>query len=159
MQGVQRRRVLGHERDQEKIRKGDARESHHELEFLGARGEARRNQTDERRHEEERQDEDDRLGAEKQREDAVGKPMRRRGSAFGFRLGVARHIGRVERAFPEDRAEMVRQAERVGESLVHHARAQHRRDHDVPDEAGDARDQRPAADAEDMLSIGLCEGA
>ena len=158
MQGVERRRVLGDERDEQKVREGDAREPHHEVELVGALGEAGRDEANERRHEDRGEHEDDRLCAKEQREHAVRKLACRDGTAVGFRLGVARHISGVESAFAEDCAKMVRQAKRIGERFVHHARAKHRRDHDVADEAGDARDERPAADAEDLLQHGATRG-
>ena len=50
---------------------------------------------------------------------------------------IGGHEGGVERAFAEDGAEMVGQAERDGEGVGEHARAKDRAHHDVADEARD----------------------
>ena len=51
----------------------------------------------------------------------------------------------------KDRAEMVRQAERDEERIRDGSRAEHRRHHNVAQEAGHARDEREAADGEDAV--------
>ena len=90
------------------------------------------------------------LAGEQQREDAVGEqlaPDQRRPSLADARIG--RHEGGVEGAFGEDRAEMIGQPQRDEEGIGDRPGAEHRRQHDVAHEAGDARQQRQAADGED----------
>ena len=77
--------------------------------------------------------------------------MTGRDAALDLRLRKGWNESGVEGALAEDRPEMVRQAKGVGEGFVHDAGAQHRRQHDVADEAGDPRDEGPAADAENLL--------
>ncbi len=54
--------------------------------------------------------------------------------------------------FGEDGAEMVGQPQRDEEGVGHRPGAEHRGQHDVADKAGDAREQREAADREDAFN-------
>ncbi len=84
----------------------------------------------------------------------ISVKMRSANSLAGVRpvLGadarIGRHEGGVERAFGEDRAEMVGQPQRDEEGVGDRPRAQDRGQHDVARKAGDAREQREAADCE-----------
>ena len=51
----------------------------------------------------------------------------------------------------ENGAKMIRQAQCDKKGVSHRAGAEHRRQDDVADEAGDPREQREAADREDAL--------
>ena len=66
---------------------------------------------------------------------------------------IGRHEGGVERTLGEDRAEMIGQPQRDEERVGDRPGAEDRRQHDVAREAGDAREQREAADGEDALSM------
>ena len=88
------------------------------------------------------------LAREQQREDAVGEQPRGIGAALLAHPRIGRHEGGIERAFGENRAEMVGQPQRDEKSIGDRPRAQHRRQHDVAQKAGDARKQRQAADGE-----------
>src|SRR5665647_1914423 len=72
-------------------------------------------------------------------------------SALGANPGIGRHEGGVERAFGENGAEMIRQPQRDEKRVGHRTGAEHRRQYDVTDEAGEPREQREAADREDAL--------
>ena len=151
LQRVEDAAVERHQADQQEIGKGDAGELDREREAAGVLVEAGREQpmtvgvkmsatassTSWRR--------------EQQREDAVGEQPRRIGAALRADARIGRHEGRVERAFGEDRAEMIGQPQRDEEGVRHRPGAEHRGKHDVAHEAGDARDQRPSADREDAL--------
>ena len=63
-----------------------------------------------------------------------------------------RHEGRREGAFGEQATEEVRQLERHEEGVSQSARAQHRRQHDVADEAHDAAQQGEPADRGDSAA-------
>ena len=60
-----------------------------------------------------------------------------------------RHEGGREGAFGEQAAEEVGKLERNEEGVRHAARTEHRRQHDVADEADDTAEQREAADGGD----------
>ena len=64
---------------------------------------------------------------------------------------IGRHERRRERALGEDRAEMIGQPERDEERIRDRPGAEHRRHHDVAQEAGDARQERQAADGQDAV--------
>ena len=73
----------------------------------------------------------------------------RRGSALAADVRIGRHEGGVEGALGEDRAEMIGQPKRDEERVRDRPGAQDRRQHDVARKAGEAREQREAADGED----------
>ncbi len=77
------------------------------------------------------------------------KQTRRVGTALLADARIGRHEGGVEGALREDRAEMIGQPQRHEERIGDRPGAQHRREHDVARKAGDARQQREAADGED----------
>ena len=141
--------VERHQRDQQQIGKGDARELDREREALAVVREARRQHRDHRRREDQRDREQHRLHDEQQREDAVGEQLRRVGAGLLADARIGGHEGGVERAFGEDRAEMIGQPQRHEEGVGDRARAEDGRQHDVAHKAGDARQQREAADRED----------
>ena len=64
-------------------------------------------------------------------------------------MGVGRHERRVERAFGENRPEMIGQPERHEKRVRDRPGAEDRRQHDVAREAGQPRKERIAADGED----------
>ena len=76
------------------------------------------------------------------------------GAALLADAGIGRHERRVERAFGEDRAEMIGQPQRHEEGVGDRSGAEHGRQHDVARKAGDAREQREAADGEDASDHG-----
>ena len=118
----------------------------------GSSRKARRQHVDHRRREHQRHRQQHDLAREQQREDAVGEKSRARGAALLADAGIGRHEGGVEGAFGEDRAEMIGQAQRHEKGVGHRPGAQHRRQDDVADEAGDAREQRKAADGENAFN-------
>ena len=91
------------------------------------------------------------LARQQQREDAVGEQAGALGAALLADARIGRHEGGVERALGEDGAEMVGQPQRDEEGVGHRPGAEHRGQHDVADEAGDARQQRKAADRQDAI--------
>ena len=99
----------------------------------------------------EREREQHDLAAEQQREDAVAEQFCGIRPALRADARIGRNERRRERALGEDRAEMIRQAERDQERVSDRPGAKHRRHHDVAQEAGDARDERQAADGEDAV--------
>ena len=141
--------VERHQRDQQQIGKRDARELDRERKLAGIVGEARRQQRDHRRREGQRDRQQHDLACEQEREHAVGEQPRRIGAALLADARIGRHEGGVERALGKDRAEMIGQAQRHEEGVRDRARAQDGRQHDVARKAGDARQQREAADRED----------
>ena len=76
------------------------------------------------------------------------------GAALLADARIGRHEGGVERALGEDRAEMIGQPQRHEEGVGDRAGAEDRRQHDVARKAGDARQQREAADREDASDHG-----
>ena len=64
--------------------------------------------------------------------------------------GIGRQIGRVERPFAENLAELVGKLDRRDIGVIERAAAQERGERDVAQEAGQPRRDRPAADQEDI---------
>ena len=112
---------------------------------------SRRQHVDHRRREHQRHRQQYDLARQQQREDAVGELTGPRGTALLADAGIGRHEGGIERALGEDGAEMVRQAERDEKGVGHRAGAQNRGQDDVANEAGDARQQREAADGQNAI--------
>src|SRR5262249_26754369 len=69
-------------------------------------------------------------------------------AALGADAGIGRNEGGVERALGENGAEVIGQPERHEESVGDRPSAENRRQHDVAQKAGQAREQRGAADSE-----------
>jgi hypothetical protein len=67
-------------------------------------------------------------------------------------LRVGRHVGGIERAFGEQRAEMIGQPQRDEKSVGHRPGAKHRGEHDIADKAGDPRHQRQPADRQNPIN-------
>ena len=103
-----------------------------------------------RRHERQRERQQDDLDDEQQREQPVREAGGRGLPALLGDPRIGGDIGLVERALPEDGAEMVGQAQRHREGVHHRAGAEHGGEHDVAREAGKAREQRVAADRQDF---------
>ena len=146
---VQHAAIERGERDEEQIGKGDAAELDGHGEGRRIVAHAGRQQAHDQRHGD---DQDRRERHQHQQQGGMGL------AGEGDRLGAAmvlqlareqRHEGRREGAFGEQAAEEVRQLESDEEGVGHRARAQHRRQHDVADEARDAAQQREAADGGD----------
>ena len=134
------------ERDEEDVGEGDAAVGDREGEALVA-GEARGHRVDEGGHEDPAEgDEED------EHEGEAGEGVA--GEALGVLagldlLGEQRHEGEVEGALGEEAAEHVRQGEGDEEGLRHRAGAEEGRHQDVAEEAEDAGDEGPGADAEE----------
>ncbi len=151
LQRIEDAAVERHQRDQQQIRKGDARELDREREASRILAEARRQHVDHRRREHQRDRQQHDLARQQQREDAVGEQRGALRAALLADAGIGRHEGGIEGALGEDGAEMVGQPQRHEKGVGHRAGAQHRRQNDVADEAGDAREQRKSADREDAF--------
>ncbi len=144
--GIERARLQRHQRDEQQIGKGDARQRYREVELARIGAEARRQQIDQRRRERpgERQQQD--LRGEQQREHATGEGARL-GCALRLQHArIGRHESRVERAFAENGAKMIGQSEGDDKSVVEQAAAEHGRQNDVAKKSGQAGQQREAAD-------------
>ena len=150
MQRVEDAAPQGHERNEQEIGERDPRQRHRERELLRLSGKARRQHFDRLRRENKRQRQEDDLRRQEQREDAVAEQACRRGAALGAHPRIGRNEGGVERALGEDGAEMVRQPKRDKEGVGDRPGADNGRQHDVAQEAGQAREQRVAADGEDL---------
>ena len=134
------------QRDQDDVGEGDAAVLDGEGEALVA-GEAARHREHEPGHGDlagdGEEDEDEAEAGEGVAGEALGVL-----AAFDL-LGEERHEGEVEGALGEEAAEHVRQGEGDEEGLRHRAGAEERGHDDVAGEAEHARDERPAADAEE----------
>ena len=123
--------VERHQRDQQQIGKRDARELDRERKAAGVVGEARRQQSI-----------TPGVNSSATASSTTwlansSVKMRSANSAAGStavllaNARIGRHEGGVERAFGEDRAEMIGQPQRDEERVRDRARAEHRRQHDV----------------------------
>ena len=99
------------------------------------------------------------LGRQHQREDAVGEQAHRGNAVLLADARIGRHESGVEGAFGEDRAEMIGQPQRDEEGVRDRPGAQHRGEHDVAHEAGEARQQRQAADGRDPADHAAVAGS
>ena len=72
-------------------------------------------------------------------------------STLGANARVGRHEGGVESALGKNSAEMIWQPQRDQKCIRHRPRAEDRRQHDVADESGHARQQGEAADGQDAV--------
>ena len=86
---------------------------------------------------------------EQQGKDAVGKQPCRIGALLRADAGIGRHKGGIEGTLGKNRAEMIGQPQRHEEGVRDRPGAEHGRQHDVARKAGQARQQRQAADGED----------
>ncbi len=68
---------------------------------------------------------------------------------FAVDVRVGRHKRRIERAFRENRPEVIGQAKSHEKRVRHRPGAEDRREHDVAREAGQPRKERVAADGKD----------
>jgi len=143
--------VERHQRDQQQIGKGDARELDRKAEALRIGAEAGRQHVDNRRREQQRHREQHHLARQQQSENAVGEKARALRPVLLADAGIGGHEGGVEGALGEDGAEMVRQPQRHEEGVGHGTRAEHGRQDDVADEPGRARQQGVAAHRQDAL--------
>ena len=125
-----------------------------EGESFGIGAEAR---SEERNHlwgEQKRHGEQQRLGGKQHREDAVGKQPRRGAAAFAANARIGRNEGGIEGALGEDGAKMIGQAQGDKERIRYRSGTEDRRQHDVAQKSGDARDERQAADGHDAFEHG-----
>ena len=146
---VEHAAIQRHQRDQQQIGKGDAREFDRQMALRRLVGEARRQDAHGLGHEQPGGREQDQLRQKQKRENAIGKQARRRLSALAGDMGIGRHEGGVEGAFGKNRTEMIGQPERDEKRVRHWSRAQDRGQHDVAGKAGQPRKQRVTADGED----------
>ena len=151
LQRVENATVQGDQRDQQQIGKGDARELDRQPITARVTGEAGREHIDHCRREQQRDGKQHHLAGQQQREYAVGEQAGAMRPALRQDARIGRHEGGVEGALGEDRAEMVGQPQGNEERVSDRAGAQDRRQHDVADKAGDARQQRKTADREDAF--------
>ncbi len=114
-------------------------------------GKAGRKQLDRLRREDERQREQHDLGREQERKDAVAEKFSRIGAALGANARIGGNECGIERTFGKDGAEMVRQPKGNEERIGHRPGAEERREHDVAGKAGEAGEQRKAANGENPL--------
>ena len=149
MHYVEHSAIERHQRDQKKIRKGDARQLDREFALAGIMGEAGREEAHRLRHEHPCDDEEDHLRQQQKREHAVRKQLGLRLALLAMDMGIGRHEGGVESALGKDRAEMVGQAERDKERVRHGPGAKDCREHDVARETCQPRKQGVAANGED----------
>jgi hypothetical protein len=133
---VEHAAVQRHQRDQQQIRKRDPRQGDRKFAPDRIIGKSRRQNADHLRHEQPRDGEQHHLRQQQQREDAVGEQPRPLRTAFAIDVGVGRHECRVERAFREDRPEVIGQAKRHEKRVRHRSGTEDRRQHDVAREAG-----------------------
>ncbi len=137
-------------RGEAKIREGDARQCHREIEARAVFREARRKQLHHLRREDPRKRQQHNLDEQQARSDFVGEVVRLLLPILLQAARVSRNESGGERALGEDRAEMIGQPEGDEKRIRDRTRAKHRRHHDVAHKTRDARDQRPAADGEDV---------
>lgn len=143
IEGRAEERDHGHE---QQIGEGDPRQRDRELEHGRVGAEARRQQPHQPGHQGQGQRQQDDLNDQLDGEEPVGEEAGRLGALLLGDLGIGRHIGLVDGALAEDRAEMIGQAQRHRKGVHRRAGAQHGRQHDIAHEPGDPRDQRIAAD-------------
>ena len=79
------------------------------------------------------------------------------GAALVADARIGRHEGGIEGAFGKDGAKMIGQPERDEERVGDRAGAEDRRQHDVAHKAGDARQQRQAADGKNAADHRLSD--
>ncbi len=139
------------QRDEKKIGESDPRQRHRERELLRLARKARRQHLDHLRREDQRQRQQHDLRREQQREDTVAETARRFRPALGANARIGRNEGGVECALGENGAEMVRQPEGDKERIGHRPGAEDRGKHDVTHKACQARQQRVAADGENLF--------
>ena len=151
MQRVENSAPQGHQRDEQEVGESNARQADRERELLRLVRKAGRQQLDNLRREDERERQQYRLRRNQQREDAVAEQGGRLRAALGADACVSRNEGGIERAFGKDRAEVVRQPKGDKERVGDRSGAEDRGQHDVAEEAGQAREQRKAADSENPL--------
>ena len=151
MQRIENSAPQGYQRDQQKIGESNAGQADRERKLLRLVRKAGRQELDHLRCEDECNRQQYRLRRNQQREDAVAEQRGRLRAALGAYACVSRNEGCIESAFSEDRAEVVRQTEGDKEGVGDRSGAKDRGQHDVAEEAGQAREQRKAADGENPL--------
>ena len=134
------------QRHKRQVRKCDARERDSEVEALGIVGQARRQQHHHVRCEQERDRQQDEVDGDERGADLIGEEFRRRQPRLLQRMGIGRHEGCRERAFGEDRAEMVRQPEGDEEGIGDGPGAENGGHHHIANETREARYERQPAD-------------
>ncbi len=152
LQRIEDAAVERDQRDQQQIRKGDARELDRERIAARIFRKTRRQDVDHLRSEQQRQGQQHDLACQQQGENAVGKQAGPLRTPLLAQARIGRHKGGVEGALGEDGAEMIGQPQRHEEGVGGRPGAQHRRQHDVAEKAGDPREQRVAADREDAFN-------
>ena len=142
--GIQNAAQVRDHRDAEQIGKGDPRQLGGQRHLRRIIGKARRQQRDDPGHGDKGNRQQHRLD---QHLPAQHRPRERLGLCRIRRpqSGIHRHEGGVVGPLGEDRPEMVRQPKSHEKGVGQQARRQHRGHDHVPDEAGDAAEQREAA--------------
>ena len=110
--------------------------------------EARGQQAEHLRHEQQREREQDELREQQQCEDPVGEQPRRGLAATAMDMGIGRNEGGVEGALGKDRAKTVGQPPGHIERIRHRSGAEDRREHDVAHQTGQPGQKRVAANGE-----------
>ncbi len=146
---VQRARMQRHQGDEQEIGEGDAGHAHRQREFVGIGLEAGRHQRDEPRREGEGEPQQHELRDEQQRENLAGETLGLVGPLGRQHPRIGWHIGGVEGAFAEDRAELIGQPERHHERIVDRAGPEHGGEHQIAAKAGETRQQREGGDGEE----------
>ena len=139
LDGVQDATLQRHQRDEQQIGEGDARQLDGEGVFIGFGGKARRDDLEEPRHHRLAEEQEEQEGAEQDRQRLLGERLGGRAPVARDHPGEQRHEGGVERALGKQRAEHVGQALGDDERVVHRAGAEKRRQQDVANEAEDAK--------------------
>ena len=151
VQGVEDAAPQRHQRDQQQIGKRDARQRHRQRKLVRLARKARRQELDHLRGEQQRQRQQHDLRREQQREDAVAELVRRPLAFLGADPRIGRNKSGIERALGEDGTEMIRQPEGDEKRVGRRPGAKDGGEHDVAHEAGQTRQQRVAADGENLL--------
>ena len=148
MQCVEDAAPQRHQRDEKKVGECDPRQIDGQRELLRLARKPGGEQRDHLRREYERERKQQHLRRDQEREDAVAEELRRRRTALGANARIGRNEGGIERAFGKNGAEMIGQPEGDKEGIGDRPGAEDCREHDVAHEAGQAREQRKAADGE-----------
>ena len=136
-------------RDKREIGTGDAGQRDGEIEADRIVGKTRREQADDFRRKKQSERERDEVENDQRSGDLVGEELCGRQARLLESARISRHEGGSEGAFGEDGAEMVGQPEGDEEGVGHRSGAEDRGHDHVTNEAGEARDEREAADSGD----------
>ncbi len=149
LERIEDARLQRHQRDEQQVGEGDARELDRQTERLGIVAQAGRQCGHDVGHEDDHQRRERQQDRNQRRLRLARELQRRRPAAIVQRAGEQRHEGLVEGALGEQAAEEVGQLERDEEGVGHRPGAGDGGDHHVAGEAGDAAQQGEAADRGD----------